>query len=222
MKYTEAAFCIKKYLALFVVILLMILVSSCKKKCNEYLLGSLTNMNPYTGNETLVYYNSNGEDILFLGEGRDVTINTVQPQNSGEECEKTEWDNCYFDEEDELFQLRIKLRPTTDASHAHMFLVIGDYRYNDTRPFDYRVSFNIPLNKNNLNEGQAYYDSLDIQSTTHYDVFTAETEYYNKYGVKQVAMDTIRPSLFYYNSQEGLLKIDFDDGSTWELKEIIP
>ena len=221
MKYTVAAFCIKKCLALFVVTLLIIVVSSCKKKCIEYSLGSLINMNPYTGNETLVFDNSNGEDVLFLGEGRNVTINTVQPQNSGEECEKTEFDNCYFDEEDELFQLRIKLRPTTNASQAHMFLVIVDYRYNDTRPFDYRVSFNIPLNKDNLKEGQAYYESLDIQGAVYYDVFTAKTEYYNKFSVKEIAMDTIHPSLICYNIHEGLLKIDFDDGSTWELKKII-
>jgi hypothetical protein len=221
MKYTKAALCHKKFITLISVILLLILVSSCKKKCNEYTLGSLTEMNPYTGNETLVFKKSNGEDIVFRGEGRNITINTVQPQNSGEECEKTEFDDCFFKEEDDLFQLNIKLRPTTYVSQSHMFLVLVDYRYNDLRPFDYRVWFNIPLDKDNIAEGQAYYDSLNIQSTTYYDVFTAETDYNLKYSVKQIAMDTIRPSLFYYNSQVGLLKMDFDDGSTWELKEIL-
>jgi hypothetical protein len=39
---------------------------------------------------------------------------------------------------------------------------------------------------------------------------------------KEIMVDTIHPSIIYYNIEYGIVKVDFDDGSSWELKEIIP
>ena len=213
-----------KYPKAIIFVVLLLILSSCKKKCEEYYLGSLIYMNPYNGNEVLNYHNSTGDDIIFIGQGRSTRMNTLQASYSGDVCTSTEWDNCYFEEESKLFEIMIFLRPTTSNVHAHLDLILQNHSYIDSGYYDYQyqINFKMPLDKNNLGDDQSYYDSLFIYNTMQYDVFAATPRLFKSISLKEVLMEPIHPSQIYYNVHNGLVKVDFDDGSTWELKEIVP
>ncbi len=55
-----------------------------------------------------------------------------------------------------------------------------------------------------------------------YDVFAATPSPYKSIQSKTAKDTIIKHSWLYYNIHGGLIKVDFDDGSTWELKEITP
>jgi hypothetical protein len=213
-----------KYPKAITFVVLLLILSSCKKKCEEYYLGSLKNMNPYTGTEALIFNTTTGNEIVFNGQGRSTRMNTTGPNYSGDICESIEFDNCYFEEENGLFDFKIYLRPTTSNVQAHLDLIFKNYSYDSkSYIYEYQVNFEIPLDKNNLGADQIYYDSLLIYNTLQYNVFADTPSPYKSIPLKEVVIDTIiQPSLIYYNIHNGLIKVDFDDGSTWELKEIIP
>lgn len=198
---------------LLVVFFLILL--SCKEECDEYYLGSLKNMNPYNGNEVLIYNNSTGDDIIFNGNGRNNWLNTFDHNG---ECVKVEIDDCIYWDSEYDYRIIISLRPTTFYQSAYLSIDLSDYTYNESWHYRSLINFNIPLDKDNLDVDQFYYDSLLVNNTMQYDVFSAIP----KLGsAKEVLMDTIHPSMIYYNITSGLITVDFDDGSTWELKEII-
>lgn len=195
---------------------MILLFSNCKKKCDEYLLGDLIYSNPLTGNETIVFYGTNEENIIFKGQGR---RNYMNKSNENNQCRIVELDDCYFDEENKKYELLIHLSPTTDYQPAYLVLFFYDYTYNKFRHYTSKKSiFEIPLSKENLKPGQLYFDSLLVINQYYSDVFAGETDL----DLVKSTKDTIHPSMFYYATSHGIIKIDFDDGSSWELKEIIP
>lgn len=209
-----------KYPKAITLVVLLLILSSCKKKCEEYYLGSLIYMNPYNGNEVLKYHNSTGDDIIFIGQGRSTRMNTLQASYSGDVCTSTEFDNCYFEEENNKYKLTISLRPTTDYQSAYLGLNLLDYTFNDYWHYNSRSLFNLPLKMESLKPGQSYFDSLLVLNKYFYNVFADEPELDT--SPNKSNNDTVHPSIFYYNTTHGLIKVDFDDGTSWELKEIIP
>lgn len=208
--------------ALIFVLLLIFASPSCKEKCDEYYLGSLKYMNPYSGSETIIFSKDDKEDITFEGQFRSSTMNTTYPNNSSDICESIEFDDCKFREENDQFVFFIFLRPTTNNVSAHLSLVFKNYSYdNKSIVYEYIIEFNIPLDRDNLRPDQIYYDSLQINNSIQYEVYAAVPDPYKSSHRTDIIDTIIEPNRFYYNIQNGLLKIDFDDGSTWELKEIL-
>lgn len=178
-------------------------------------------MNPYSGSEVIRYSSSNGNDVVFIGQGRYTRMNTINADNRGEECQKIEFDNCLFQDEQFLYDIIIFLRPTTKNVQAHMDLIFKNYSYNNKSvAYEYIVGYNIPLDKDNLRQDQYYYDSLQINNTMQYEVYAAVPDPYKSCQGLYIKDTIIEPIKFYYNIHNGLVKVDFDDGSTWELKEI--
>jgi hypothetical protein len=198
----------------------MVFCFGCKKKCTENKLGDLTQYNPLNGTETVVFVDSSGNEYSFIGEGRRILIYSYD--DSFGECYEVEGDNCYHQESDNKYRLRVGLRPFTFHDPAFMFIELADYRYNDRWHYDSRTDFNIPLDKNNLDENQFYFDSIIVNNRYQFDVFAGVPDLDRTPTTKETLLDTVHPSMFYYNKQNGLVKVDFDDGTTWELKEIIP
>ena len=196
----------------------MLICFGCKKECIEYKLGDLTQCNPLNGTETILFVDSLGNEYSFIGEGRRIIIYSSDYNG---ECYEIEGDNCIHQESENKYRLKIGLRPITFHDPAYLFIVLSDYRYNDKWHYDSRVDFNIPLDKNNLDDNQLYFDSLLVNNTIQYDVFAGVPDLHTTPTTKQTLLDTVHPSMFYYNNQSGLVKVDFDNGTTWELKEII-
>ena len=59
-----------------------------------------------------------------------------------------------------------------------------------------------------------------LVSKMQYNVLAATPKLYKSTVLNNGNDTIIEPSLIYYNIYNGLIKVDFDDGSTWELKEI--
>ena len=194
---------------------MFLLFSNCKKKCDESLLGDLIYTNPLTGNETIVFYGTNEENIIFKGQGRHTCMYETNYNN---QCCMVETDDCHFDEENKKYKLLIHLSPNTDYQPANLVLFFRDYTYNAYWHYNSRSLFDLPLKVDGLKPGQSYFDSLLVLNRYFYNVFADEPEL----DTSKSTNDTVHPSMFYYTTSHGIIKIDFDDGSSWELKEIIP
>ena len=198
----------------FLFIILLLALTSCKEKCDEYLLGNLVYQNPYQGYETLVFIDSSGDSIFFEGRGRHV----YTFQNQHPYCSSGEAEDCLFNEVDDKFTFYLHISPTTFHQDARLGITFQDHRYNEYHSFDTRFLFNVPLDKNNLKPGNAFIDSMLVLNKYYYDVFADEA------GDDELKskLDTVFPSMLYYNLTDGIIKIEFDDSTSWELKEIIP
>lgn len=195
----------------------MIICFGCKKKCTEYKLGDLTIYNPLNGTETIMFVDSMGNEYSFVGEGRSILIYSTDYNG---ECYETEGDNCIHQESDNNYRIKIGLRPTSFHDPAYLSIVLSDYRYSESWHYKSLIKFNLPLDRNNLNDNQVYFDSLLVNYTMQYNVFAGVPNHTTTPTTKETRMDTVLPSMFYYNKQYGLIKVDFDDGSSWELNRI--
>ncbi len=191
---------------------------SCKESCTEYFIGGLTIYNPMSGNETLKYSDSTGAEIAFEGNGRNVWMTTSD--YSGE-CYESENDDCIFWDSQGDYRFIIRIRPTTFHTDAYLSVEMSDYTYNDNWHYSSLVIFNLPLDKNNLADDQTFYDSLKVNNKMCYDVYAGTPKITTIPTLKSIELDTVLPSMLYYNSSSALVKVDFDDGSSWELKEIL-
>ena len=204
-------------LILFVI---FIAFTNCKEECSEYLLGDLVIFNPLNGNETLVFSDSDGIEYDFIGKGR---RNWLNESDGYDGCDIEEMDNSTFSESSENYSIRLSVRPSTHyRSVADIVIYFLDYTYDDNHHYRSYISLDIPLDRNNLGVDQYYYDSLLIYNTVIYDIFAAVPQHSSAPTTKATLLDSIHPSLIYYNADYGVVKIDFDDSSSWELKEIIP
>lgn len=200
-------------------IFLLFYLSSCKEECSEYLLGDLIIYNPLNGSETLIFIDSDGVEYSFFGNGR---RNWLSESEGYEGCEILEMDNTIFSEINENYTIMISVRPSTHyRSVPDIVIYFMDYTYSSSHYLRSHISLDIPLDKNNLGVDQYYYDSLLIHNTVAYDVFAAVPQHGSMSTAKEALLDTIHPSLIYYNADYGVVKIDFDDNSSWELKEIL-
>jgi len=200
----------------FLLLFVIIAFTNCKEPCSEYLLGDLIIYNPLNGSETLILIDSDGVEYSFIGKGR---RNWLSESEGYEGCEIIEMDNTVFSESNENYTIMINVRPSTYyRSVPDIVIYFMDYTYSASHHYRSHISLDIPLDKNNLGVDQYYYDSLLIQNTMAYDVFAAVPQHSS---AKEALLDTIHPSLIYYNADYGVVKIDFDDDSTWELKEIL-
>jgi len=200
-------------------IVILLICFGCKKKCTEYKLGELTQYNPLNGTETVMFADSSGNEYSFIGEGR--SISTYSSDYMGE-CYNDEVDDCYFRDSEGDYKIFIRLVSTTFHDPAFIFIELSDYRFSESWHYKSFVKFNLPFDRNNLDDNQFYFDSLLVNNTMQYDVFAGVPELDRTPTTKETLLDTVHPSMFYYNKQNGLVKVDFDDGSSWELKEIIP
>lgn len=200
------------------VICIIFICFGCKKECTEYKLGDLTLYNPLKGDETVIYTDSAGKEVFFVGNGRNRWLNTG---NENGKCNKVEIDDCFYWDSENDYSIFIRLAPTTFYQSAFLFIELADYRYNNNWHYTSTVYFNIPLDKDNLDVNQFYIDSLYVSNTIQYDVFAGVPDLDRTPTTKETLLDTVHPSMFYYNKQNGLVKVDSDDGTTWELKEII-
>jgi len=186
-------------------IVILISIVSLLYSCNEghitgkyFLTDEMKSQIPYHGGETLFFTRNNVDTIMIVAMDR---VNKVYEILDG-----INTNNYSIWEEESIYMNidtipndtnSISLKMMTDFSGRNTFLEIVVYRGTITN----RFSYTLPLSK----EYTPYIDSIYIMNSWIKDVFVHETALENT---------------MYYSTQYGIVKIDFSDGSFWELESI--
>ncbi len=203
----------KKYF-IFSITLLAILIASCgkNKELGVNLLGNLKNENPYTGNEQLIFLDQNNDSIIFNGEGRysEEYEYTTFNMNGYYVNEK---DICSFVSSDGIYNLSISLY-THKATAAELTLKLFSNSNSSDGCNSYTNYTDIPLYENYY-KTCFFIDLISITDKYYYDVFVDSSLVH--YGECSTVNHAER---LFYSTQYGILKIDFSNGTTWELESV--
>lgn len=205
-------------LTIVVVLLSLIIFEGCNKEIGEFLLGDLKNENPFTGTETLIYIDSNGDSIVFNGDGRYSELFHTEPHYGKEDYYVNEGDYCSFTELHEKYKISIYLQSHLNTA-LEMQLRITDMVYPEGDTCNSYTYFNIPLMEN-LWHTRFYLDTLFVLDRYYHNVFVDSSMLYsctNKYNFGKLN----KAVAIFYTTTDGIIKIDFEDDTSWELKEII-
>lgn len=193
---------------------------SCQKTqlLGEYYLGDLIYENPYQGYETLVFKTSDDITLKFSGEGRQSHIHESRPSVNSNDYFIWEDNYTKFTDLDDQYDLTITMGLTMQTP-AGMGVRWHDYVSDTGGYLGAAAYYRLPLNKQNLQSGSIFYDSLFILGTMYYNVYVDSMTQYREFQ-KPIDTSYIMPTVLFYNTTQGILKIDFNDSSSWKLKEI--
>ncbi len=192
-----------------------------KKEIGKYHLGDLKNQNPFTGHETLVFINNDDDSIVFFGNGRYSEIFHTKPNTSQERYYENERDLCSFVEKDNNYELLIDLQ-THLGDVSQMYLrFIEILQFNNETCTYYTTRLNkLPLSELPWQKGH-YIDSLNVLNKYYYDVY-ADSSLLTDGSGNFSCSNLNQATAIFYTTTHGIIKIDFEDGTSWELKEVIP
>ena len=187
-----------------ILIIAAIFMSSCGKLIDEfYLTDEMREQIPFNGFESIVFQDSDENIFVLQGGDRFSRINKVN------ECINCK-DYHYFEMETILFNDNTyEINFYSEASRKSQFSI--RYKINN---YTFRCSFNSPLSQNTLEENQIYIDSLSVNSQTYYNIFSDALSHTGSIPVDPY------PERVYYSTDYGVVKIDYSDGSAWELLEV--
>jgi len=192
------------------------LYSSCgKKELGVNLLGNLKNENPYKGDEKLIFLNQNDDSIVFYGEGRfsEVYEYTNSTMNG---YYLNETDHCYFRSADNQYKLDVRLSSHL-ATNDGIVILLATYNKNELDSCNaYTTEMLLPLLDYIIESSFFYIDTLETRKADYYNVFVDSSALNQWNGCTQLTY----AKRFFYSTQSGLIKIDFSDGSFWELESI--
>ena len=199
---------IKSYFILMLCTLL--LLSSCKKELGVHLLGDLKNQNPYNGSETIVFIDSaNGDSLVFLGNGRDSYRIHTPSETSIEKYYVNEMDTCCFIEQNNKYRFYIYLASRYDEDG------LIDISFNNDNCKSHITSRRIPLFVT-----RPYIDSLFVHDKYYYKVIVDSSLLHQNIGESN-CNNSVLPYSIYYTTTHGIIKINFEDSTSWELKSLI-
>lgn len=208
----------KKLLILTTLLIATLFFDCRKKEMGEYLLGDLKNQNPFTGYETLIYINSSGDSIVFNGDGRYSENIHSRPHSSNDEYYVNEQDLCSFIEQNNKYELTINLQ-THLSNISEMYLHFTEVLNFDDATCTYWTSFDkLPLNQLPFQKGY-YIDSLNVLNYYYYDIYVDSsllTSGSSSYSCSNLNQATA----LFYTTTHGIIKIDFEDGDSWGLRNV--
>lgn len=211
----------KPFKPLWIIILLILIVfkTGCDKTdlIDEYYLGDLIYSNPYEGTEILVYKSSDGGEYSFHCQGRSRTTYENLVSVNTNDYYIVESDYTTFIDSTNEYRFGILLE-TSRSRQAELGIGLSNYLLEKGDNYTSNSKFYLPLDKNNLKDGQEYYDSININGMYYYQVFSDPCELYFQSGNSSDTSQLL--SIVYYNTAQGLVKLDFTNGVTWELEEI--
>lgn len=208
---------------------LSFLFVECKKNCNSKELDDKTftdmerNIVPYNGSETLIFKNSIGDSLVFIGQGRTSKMdNRVEfPDHDEDECagntRNAESNQVSFKcgNTDSIIRIALDFwRPfdndenikLIDFSYSSIGYVSSNYFYG-TYMF-YSDTLVSPTNAwQNFYLITAYYNSLTLINKTYQRVY--ELSFFNSYG-----------RTLYYNIIQGVVGYKESSGTIWYLDRI--
>jgi hypothetical protein len=184
-------------------------------------------INPYTGNETLIFKDSIGNSVSYVGAGRNITMSnqyTMQdPSNYDNDCMSSEW---YVEEHRTVFWDN-----NTPAEPGHIKQNCGVYigkkpdGYND---FEVSMYFYTPVPFQLISyghfKGKTFYcseneimtpiSSLTINSKTFFNVYR-----FNLWTQGNNCNSSALPPFIYYTLDKGIVGLQTSDYKWWNLDE---
>ena len=193
------------------------------KELGEFMLGDYKALNPFYGNETLVYKHSESDSVyMFYGDGRySEVIENETTNNPIRDYWVNEKDYCSFTTQDEMYSLKINMH-TYGSSGASLFVY---YYWKVGIDTIYRrgAELNLPLSVDNYNSDiyKFYIDSLRVFENCYKEVF-GDSLLMGGYSItKNIHTTAIYPTKFYYTKTDGIIQIDFNDDTYLGLTEVI-
>lgn len=198
------------------IIFLVFIIGCTKDKPVEFLLGLNKEMNPYTGYETLVFKNDQGDSLIFKGNGRHSHHYEYEPSGTPYGHWINETDICTFIETQNRYFFEINLGSHAGSGFSMRFIF---YQTNEQLNDDcYWYTSNLHSYFNAYSEPQAsYIDSMVVLNTTYYNIITDST-----YWGSHLAPDGCEKyiSTTHYSKESGFIKLDFQDGDSWGLVKV--
>lgn len=197
----------------FLIILLFVLFSgSCKDEpANIYELGSLKSSNPYTGKETLIFVNSANDTLTFKGYGRSSKF--IEGGNGGGNGEYNLYEvditNFYSSTLNHHFLVQLQ---ASGSNSNYLSLIYAFEKDSSSGQYAYSPAFWFPLPITSYSPAVSYLSYLNVSGKTYYHVYCSTCYNYN-YPVPY-------PCKLYYTVNEGIIKMDYTDGSKLELLRI--
>ena len=196
---------------------LSIFLFGCKKEIDEFLLGDFKKQNPYIGNETLIFINEIGETIVFDGEGRYSETFRTESESNPKRYYTNELDKCVFESRNGDYKFEIVL--TTHKDRAFQMSIKIFRIINQPSHWCYCYSLYYQALQNYYGRQDMYLDSLQVLDKMYYDIMVDSS----------LSISTSLPddschrfvSNLFYTTNNGIIRLDFDDDSIWELKEIL-
>ena len=160
--------------------------------------------NPFKGYETLIY-NASDSVIEFTGNGRENSVHEYDISQSScdwgvEEIDELRFKNNFYE-----ISLRMSDRHDYDL-----------YLFDKTNDIDLMSSFYIESDPKNNSGYDEFMDSLNVGGFTYFNIY--KNHLFSPYDFPDSLNHAVN---LYYSIEYGIVKFDFSDGSTWELKEII-
>ena len=169
-----------------------------KSPTESYLLSDeMKSQNPFSGDEKLYFITDSGVQYKFMSSyGRSNVIHEVSNGSDG----------GYY-----LFEID-KMSFSAGNNYGFYYNMQHVSRRYPIFQIDFScngkgmsANFDMPISKENTQT----VDSIFIMGQWHYDVFISEKEKVDNRAYK-----------LYYSTEFGVIKIDFSDGSYWELEKI--
>jgi hypothetical protein len=195
----------------------VILLPGCNKEKGEYLLGDLKNQNPYSGDETIIFLDNQGDSIIFYGDGRSSYLFESPTSANKRYYYINERDECNFTEKNKNFRFSINLttRNETGALMDILLTKIDNVNNGECSNIN-NGGYRLPLFEN-YRDTKLFMDSLMVLDKYYYHVI-ADSGLLAK--VSGVCDTWNKVKCLYYTTSEGIIKLEFENGNTWQLKNI--
>ena len=201
--------------------LLLLSLGGCYKAqvLGEYYLGGYYFLNPYQGYEKLVYVTSDETDIEFYGEGRYSTIHKGYVSVNSNDHYLWESDIVHFTTLDGQYKMHVYMQVARYESSNYLSIAWRDNHSDTAGYIRAGTGNNLPLSPDNLMPQNKFLDSLCIRENVYYDVYV-DSAYARRGLLEPIDSSFVYPTIIYYNTTNGILKLDFNNNSTWELSHI--
>lgn len=181
--------------------------SNCKVVEEQLLTDVQKEQDPFRGFEKIIY-KTGDSTIEFTGTGRKNHVGEYNFPN----------DNCNYGllESDEMY---------FSANYFDIYLIMWESKVYSLWIWDsisnillYSELF-VDKTDGSISNYNEFLDSLNINDITYFNIYKDTLVQKN---TTPVIPDSIKHAKYlYYSTEYGIVKFDFSDGSTWELKEIM-
>lgn len=179
----------------------------CRQKIvEEQLLTDIQkDQNPFRSNEKIIYY-AGDSTIVFTGTGRNNWTEEYDVDENYCEYGFMEFDRLIFT--GNSFNITLYMRES-----KYYFLGI----YDSINNISFYSRFIIDKTTGSISDYNELIDRFNINDIPCFEIYKDTL-----FGSNIDMPDSVKLATYlYYSTEYGIVKFDFSDGSTWELKEII-
>lgn len=197
----------KYIIPLFLLICIMVLgvaCHECKLAQDLRFTDAQKAQNPFNGYEKLIY-KTGDSTVEFTGAGRENMIIEYDISQSSCDWGLEEIDELRF--KNNFYEISLRM---SDRHDFKLFL------FDKSTDISLMSMFNIESNPENNSDYDEFIDSLNVDGGLFFNIY--KDHLFSPYDFPDSLNHAVN---LYYSIEYGIVKFDFSDGSTWELKEIV-